>query len=118
MARLTGLATEFDMSLYALWMLRDAFEEEEARNGLSRTAVRIAALWIRYAGELLRKLAAAEQQMYPERLGASLGKYREREWTGFNEERWEVWREGLKAAREQFGDDEVIKAAVEAMEKL
>jgi hypothetical protein len=117
MAQLTGLVTRIDMSLYGLWMLRDAFEDVEGRTGFSRTAVRIAALWVRYAGERLRKMAA-EEVAYPERLGSSRGKYREHEWVGFSEERWEVWKEGLKAAREQFGDDDVIKAAVEVMEKL
>ncbi|KAK4124390.1 hypothetical protein N657DRAFT_644614 [Parathielavia appendiculata] len=119
MARLSAQSSPgLDLSLYGLWMLRAAFEEEDgAPTELSRTAVRIAAMWICFAGEQLRKKSAHGETL-AHNLGVSRGKYREREWRGFNEDRWQVWKDGLKAVQENFGSDEVIKAAVEVMERL
>ncbi|KAK4096549.1 hypothetical protein N658DRAFT_501445 [Parathielavia hyrcaniae] len=121
MARLSASPSPaFDLSLFGLWMLRSAFEEHKSAPSeippaeISRTAARIAAFWIRFKGEEYRKQSSRGVTL-PDNLGVSWGKYKERGWRGFNEDRWQVWKDGLRAAHEKFPSDEVIKAALEAM---
>jgi hypothetical protein len=79
--------------------------------------VQHAALWVRYAGERLRALSADGCRM-PENMGACGERYAERGWTGFSEERWQVWREELRRAGEGMAGDGLVRAAVDKMEEL
>ncbi len=122
LAQLTTLAASTDTGvpgfpLYALWAMRDATEEGPDKT--SRTAARLAALWIRYAGEEIRRLSRFGQT-YPAREGVPGSKYaRDREWTGFSWDRWTVWKAGLEAALGSYGEgDELIRAAVDSMAEL
>ncbi|KAK3899888.1 hypothetical protein C8A05DRAFT_17750, partial [Staphylotrichum tortipilum] len=103
--------------LYALWAMRDATEEDADKT--SQTAARLAALWVRYAGEELWRLSVAGQT-FPERTAIPGGRYSaDREWRGFSEDRWAVWKAGLEAALGSYGEgDDLIQAAVERMGEL
>ena len=103
--------------MFGLWQLRAAFEEEHGQAESPATAVQHAALWVLYAGEVLRSMSA-EGCVMPQNTGACGGKYRDRGWKGFTEDRWETWREELKKAGERLAGDELVQAAVEKMEKL
>ncbi|KAL2151442.1 hypothetical protein VTH82DRAFT_6540 [Thermothelomyces myriococcoides] len=118
-ARSTGEGSDpFDFSLYALWALRDALEKEEKEGRpASKPAVRLASLWVRHAGERLRKLSA-DSRTLEGNMGSSAGKYSQRGWKGFNEERWKAWTEELKEAQATLGSDETIEGAVKRMEEL
>ena len=50
--------------------------------------------------------------------GVSAGKYADRKWRGFNEERWAVWKDGLRAARENDRANGVVQEASDRMERL
>ncbi|KAK4152380.1 hypothetical protein C8A00DRAFT_34907 [Chaetomidium leptoderma] len=120
LAQLTARSEErdveaFDFSLIALWDLRCAFEE--GRSQVSETAVKLAALWLLFAGKRLRKLSADDHK-FDAKLGVARGDYSEREWKGFNEQRWEAWKHELKAAQDKLGPDETFQAAVALIEKL
>lgn len=95
--------------------MRDAFEEE--RDEAPKEAARLAALWVRFAGEKLRKLSA-----HRHRLGGNMGacgsKYGDCGWKGFDEDRWRTWREELTEMSGKMGEDELVKAAVVKMEEL
>ncbi|KAL2163569.1 hypothetical protein VTH06DRAFT_5627 [Thermothelomyces fergusii] len=115
-ARSTGEGSDpFDFSIFALWALRSALEEEGG--SASKPAVRLASLWVRFAGERLRKLSADGRDL-PGNMGASAGKYGQRGWKGFNEERWKAWAGELKAAQATLGPDETIEGAAKLMEEL
>ncbi|KAL2167674.1 hypothetical protein VTG60DRAFT_935 [Thermothelomyces hinnuleus] len=115
-ARSAGEGSDpFDFSLFALWALRDALEEEG--RSASKPAVRLASLWVRFAGERLRKLSAIARDL-DGNMGSSAGKYGQRGWKGFNEDRWKAWADELKAAQATLGPDETIERAVKLMEEL
>ncbi|KAK4142929.1 uncharacterized protein C8A04DRAFT_12886 [Dichotomopilus funicola] len=111
-ARSASGATDspFDFSTFALWAMRDAFETNQ-QGAASQPAARLAALWVRFAGDRLRQLSV-DATALSGRLGAPAGKYAEREWKGFNEDRWNAWGEELKAAQNQYASDDTIEQAV------
>ncbi|KAK0716627.1 hypothetical protein B0T21DRAFT_415342 [Apiosordaria backusii] len=142
LARLTGLVTKDiketlaedtpgDFSTYALWSLRDSFEagkftaadgslEKGADAELASLCVKQASLWIIFAGEYLWRLSKEGRDL-PRRLGISDQRFVDREWKGFNQERWAVWKKGFEKAQGWVVGDEAkerVKAAVEVMVKL
>lgn len=118
-ARSSSGATDspFDFSTFALWALRDAFEIDQQAAAASQPAARLAALWVRFAGERLRQLSANATALSG-RMGAPAGKYAEREWKGFNEDRWNAWGDELKAAQSQYASDDTIEQAVQRVASL
>ncbi|SPO04351.1 uncharacterized protein DNG_07036 [Cephalotrichum gorgonifer] len=120
LARLTAQASPedkddpFNYSLYALWALRDAFEQDSPGSVTNVPAIRNAAIWAIYAGKVLRKLSS-EQVNADGNSGAAGPKFAGKEWKGFNPERYNIWKQGFEEAA---GSVEAAKAAVEAMENL
>jgi hypothetical protein len=114
-ARADGGDDPLDFSMFGLWAMREAFEAE---NGVgSDTAVRVASLWVSFAGALLRKLSAAGYE-FSAKLGVAQGKYADRGWKGFNEERWKAWGDELKIAQARLASDETVQGAAKVMAEL
>jgi hypothetical protein len=113
----------FDFSVYALWAMRTAFEETHPEEpsavsaSASASAVKHAAVWVRYGGPRLRKLCD-EGRTLDGNMGAARGKYAGRGWKGFDEERWKVWKEEFKAAKGRGVADGTAWEAAEIMESL
>lgn len=119
LARLTALSKEkdpFDFSLYALWALREAFEEECPPGYNAEAAVRNAAVWIEYAGRTLGKLAG-ENREFKDRLAVPGKKYADKPWRGFTDERWNVWRAGFEVVGTQAGEAEAAGSKEEGDNK-
>ncbi|KAH6847181.1 hypothetical protein B0I37DRAFT_374428 [Chaetomium sp. MPI-CAGE-AT-0009] len=114
-ARSESADNPLDFSLFGLWAMRDAFEADGGVG--SEAAVRLAALWVRFAGARLRKLSADGHELSA-KLGVSRGKYADRGWKGFNEERWKAWGEELKVAQASLGSDATLQGAAKVMEEL
>ncbi|CAG8954380.1 hypothetical protein HYFRA_00006006 [Hymenoscyphus fraxineus] len=98
LARLTSHSPSipaFDFSLYAIWQLRSAFEDE---SGGSEADVDAAKLWFVYAKGLIEKLSKEGKSFDGNNNKIARGgdKYRDREWKGFNLERLEIWQNALK----------------------
>ncbi|TLS27325.1 hypothetical protein PpBr36_04087 [Pyricularia pennisetigena] len=123
LARLTSLAyskgdtnSPLDYSLYALWSFRDAFEQSSQ----SLAAAKNSAIWINYASNALKGLASKGHD-FPDRSGTAGPEYSSKEWKGFNQERWEVWRRGFQNAIQQVGAEAdqdtrgLLKKAVDLM---
>ncbi|GKT41590.1 uncharacterized protein ColSpa_01771 [Colletotrichum spaethianum] len=107
----------FDFSLYGLWALRTAFEEEHPADADVAAAVKQAFLWINYSGDALQKLSA-ENRTFQGNSGNAGGKFGDREWKGLNEERWGAWREAFASAQASLGDEEVKGLAAKAAESM
>jgi len=101
-----------DISLYALWALRDTFEE---KGPIASSAVRLAAPWVLNVAKYLWRHTENETEA-PDRCGVPGEKYAEKEWTGFNKERWAVWRDGFVAAQAEVKEEEVKTMAGRAAE--
>ncbi|KAL2126513.1 hypothetical protein VTI74DRAFT_782 [Chaetomium olivicolor] len=123
LAQLTTLASAddprdpFDFSLFALWDMRTAFEETPPDRADSASAVKHAAVWVRHAGKRLWRLCVDGRTLEGNN-GVARGKYANREWRGFNEERWTAWKDELKAAQDKHRADGVVQEASELMERL
>ncbi|KFY21738.1 hypothetical protein V493_07159 [Pseudogymnoascus sp. VKM F-4281 (FW-2241)] len=95
LARLTSLSPStpaFDFSMFGLWTLRSAFE---GTNEPSPADVDAANVWFEYAEDVLTKLSK-EGKSFPAKVGAGGGSYADKEWTGFNPQRLEVWQAALR----------------------
>ncbi|KAH8891831.1 hypothetical protein GQ53DRAFT_746313 [Thozetella sp. PMI_491] len=122
LAQLTGLVeagqdSRADFSLFALWAFRTAFETATDRPSVA--AVRLASQWLIYAGDKLFQNAKQEKS-FPQRSGAEGDRLGAKGWTGFNLERWTVWKDGLDAARADLADEgsrSLLTEAGAAMEK-
>lgn len=92
MARLTALSLSlsipvFDFSLYAIWTLRSAYEQNET----DATAVEAAKMWFLYAKEAMEKLSH-DGKSFEGPIAKAGEKYADRDWKGFSEERLVVWK--------------------------
>ncbi|SPN99074.1 uncharacterized protein DNG_02113 [Cephalotrichum gorgonifer] len=100
LARLTATSTPddpFDFSLYALWALRCAFEEDCPPGHCNDAAIRNAAVWIKYSGKALRKFVV-ENREFEGRVAIPGPKFSDKSWKGFTQERWNVWKAGFQEA--------------------
>ncbi|KAL8411238.1 hypothetical protein RB596_000761 [Gaeumannomyces avenae] len=108
----------FDYSMYALWSMRDAFEEPSPnQQAQDKTpAIKNAAVWLRYAGARLRDLSMAGSNL-PDRTGVAGDLHSDKNWKGFQQDRWAVWKNGFEAALDEDKIDaetrEMIKKGME-----
>lgn len=133
LARLTVVAhtkcvMELDFSLFALWDLRSAFEEEyEAEtkalpeHAYATGAILQASVWMLHCPDVIRD-HCKEQKNFPDRNGVAGKKYElEHDWKGYNEERWRIWKAGFQDAQSWVVGDSVkakIGAVVERIAHL
>lgn len=93
MARITSLSASvpaFDFSLYAIWVLRPAFEETEPKP----SDIDAAKMWFLYAEDIIEDLSRQERQ-FDGRMARPGGKYEYKGWVGFNPERLKIWQTAL-----------------------
>ena len=108
-ARVTATASAFDssdpldFSLYAIWALRAALEDKD---DVPDATVYAAAMWILYAGEVLRK-QSKDKRSYEGKVAQAGNKYPNKEWTGFEIDRWMTWKNRFANIREVSPDAEV-----------
>jgi hypothetical protein len=92
-ARVTATASAFDssdpldFSLYAIWALRAALEDKD---DVPAATVYAAAMWILYAGEVLRK-QSKDKRSFEGKVAQAGNKYPNKEWNGFEMDRWRSW---------------------------
>lgn len=111
----------FDYSMYALWSMRDAFEEPSPnQQAQDKTpAIKNAAVWLRYAGKRLRDLSSAGRDIH-DRAGIAGDLHSDKNWKGFQQDRWVVWKDGFEASLGEQKIDaetrEMIKKGMDLMQ--
>lgn len=70
-------------------------------------ALRAGCMWMLYAADALWENSKARRE-FEGRVGAGGRLFADRGWTGFTQERWAVWSEGLIAA-EGASDDQRLR---------
>ncbi|KAK1704895.1 hypothetical protein CaCOL14_009319 [Colletotrichum acutatum] len=118
-ADLTNPQDPFDFSLYGLWALRAAFEEEDAgsEGGKDVIATRIAYQWTNHAVGALHDLSMKKRN-FEGKSGKPGSKYADREWKGLNEERYGLWADSITSISQTASDDEARALAKEAAAKM
>ncbi|PQE05152.1 ras GTPase activating protein [Rutstroemia sp. NJR-2017a BVV2] len=106
---------EAHFSLSALWVLRDAFENEG--NKSKDLAIRSACWWLVFAAEKLWFNVVNKRDM-PDETGVGGDLYEKKGWVGFDRERWEIWREGLRNADKGRETGKLFKDALACMERV
>lgn len=120
-ARLTA-AHVFDLSLYGIWTLREALEEQEPDGAFAQTsskAIASASMWFLYAGKTMRELSR-KGEAFEGRVAIPGKTVADKDWKGFNEERWALWAERFKKLYGLGVKDEVkdvVQRAVVEIEK-
>ncbi|KAL1861254.1 hypothetical protein Plec18170_001769 [Paecilomyces lecythidis] len=98
-----------DKSLRGLWTLHKALESSDhpPETLVGTAALRAASLWFVYGANRLWA-NVKNGRTYPEASGAGpgSGKYAQKGWKGFEEERWNLWVKGLQDAKAASTDEE------------
>lgn len=101
----------YDFSLYALWDLRAAFEVQLVSGAARKILLRAASLWMVHCADRLWANVQAGRSFVHHASGtnpAFAGQKFEKEhhtWTGFNQERWEIWVRGFENVDETEDGD-------------
>ncbi|KAF4493314.1 Vegetative incompatibility HET-E-1 [Fusarium agapanthi] len=103
-ARATAAGVD-DLSLFAIWTLREALEDPAA-DKISETSPKLlkaSSVWFIYAADALAKGSKDGKQFDGKvaKPGASLSELKdEAGWRGFNNDRWNVWLDRLSTLKE------------------
>jgi len=111
-----------DYSLYGVWSLRSALEEDLSNlpaKTTSDASIGAAAVWMLYAGPTLKGLSDSDKT-YSGKVARSGFKYKDHEWRGYTKDRWEAWTKELTQAKGLVQDDsikELVERALKAMKQ-
>ncbi|CAD0106161.1 unnamed protein product [Aureobasidium uvarum] len=111
-----------DYSLYGIWSLRSALEEETENLPGKTTidaSIGAAAAWILYAGRTLKGLSDSDKT-YSGKVAKPGFKCKDQDWRGYNKDRWQLWTKELAESKNLVQDDgiqDLVKQALETMEQ-
>lgn len=98
-----------DFTLFGIWALRSAFEEDKP----SKIALEAGAAWLIVASRALFELSKSEKS-FDGKLARAGSSSQDKQWTGYNSERWQTWLSKLNAVNASElngrGQDLVSKA--------
>ncbi|KAG9723619.1 hypothetical protein KCU73_g13659, partial [Aureobasidium melanogenum] len=132
-ARLTAVAinqhggerqgySALDYSLYGIWSLRSALEEERENSPGKNTidaSVGAAAVWLVYAGLTLKGLSDSNKT-YSGKVAKPGSKFKDQEWRGYTKDRWQTWAKELDKSKSLVQDDgiqDLVQQALEVMKQ-
>jgi hypothetical protein len=101
-----------DFSLYAIWTIRMALEDNDGQQKPDKTSLEAAAAWFAYAAPTLWNLSQKNKD-FQGKIAKQGQAMQGKEWRGFSQERWEHWEERLKAS----GGEGLVAKANEAIGK-
>lgn len=114
--------TALDYSLYGIWSLRSALEEDLSvlpAKTTSDASIGAAAVWMIYAGPTLKGLSGSDKT-YSGKAARAGFKYKDQEWRGYNKDRWEAWTKEFSQAKDLVQDDstrELVEKALKVMKQ-
>ncbi|KAF5987246.1 heterokaryon incompatibility protein het-E-1 [Fusarium coicis] len=118
-ARATAAGVD-DLSLFAIWTLREALEDPAA-DKISETSPKLlkaSSVWFIYAADALAKASKDGKQFDGKvaKPGASLTEFKDEPgWRGFNNDRWKVWHDRLSTLKETDVPEEAKLLVVQAL---
>ncbi|KAG9659808.1 hypothetical protein KCU64_g3612, partial [Aureobasidium melanogenum] len=109
-----------DYSLYGVWSLRSALEEERENSPGKNTidaSVGAAAVWIAYAGPTLKGLSDSNKT-YSGKVAKPGSKFKDQEWRGYTKDRWQTWEKELDQVKSLVQDDSIQNLVQQALEVM
>ncbi|KAG9824433.1 hypothetical protein KCU98_g16193, partial [Aureobasidium melanogenum] len=109
-----------DYSLYGVWSLRSALEEERENSPGKNTidaSVGAAAVWIAYAGPTLKGLSDSNKT-YSGKVAKPSSKFKDQEWRGYTKDRWQTWEKELDQVKSLVQDDSIQNLVQQALEVM
>lgn len=88
------------MSLYAIWTVRSALEEQQQPSDVTLAA---AAVWFVTAAPALRDLSR-EEKTFDGKVAKTGPLFKGEEWKGFTKGRWRSWGQRFSDVQGQIGD--------------
>ncbi|KAF9762631.1 hypothetical protein IL306_003355 [Fusarium sp. DS 682] len=104
-ARVTAAGVD-DLSLFAIWTLREALEDPAADKIAQQTSPKLlkaSSVWFIYATAAIANASKDGKQFDGKvaKPGASLAEFKdEAGWRGFNNDRWKIWQDRLSNLKE------------------
>ncbi|KAJ4252419.1 hypothetical protein NW762_011019 [Fusarium torreyae] len=124
-ARVTAAGVN-DLSLFAIWTLREALEdpsEDKVAEQTSSDLLKAASVWFKYAVKDLAK-ASKETKQFDGKIakpGASLSNLKDEDgWRGFCEGRWKIWQTRLTSLKDADVSPDaksLVRQALDSIEK-
>jgi hypothetical protein len=111
-SRSISFPSDNDFSLYAIWTIRMALEDNDGQQKTDKTELEAAAAWFAYAAPTLWNLSQ-EGKEFQGKIAKQGQAMQGKEWRGFSKERWEHWEERLKTS----GGGGLVAKANEAIGK-
>ena len=96
-----------ELSLFGLWTIRTALEEQEQTD---RVALDAAALWFVHASPALRDLCQ-QGKTFDGKVAKPGFVFKDESWRGFSMDRWQAWEKRLR----EVSDGALVEKAADAM---
>ncbi|KAI4837591.1 hypothetical protein E4T44_08269 [Aureobasidium sp. EXF-8845] len=109
-----------DFSLYGVWSLRSALEEDLSNLPAKITAdasIGAAAVWILYAGPTLKGLSDSDKT-YSGKVARPGFKCKDQEWRGYTKDRWQMWTKELAQVKDLVQDSSIRELVENALKVM
>lgn len=83
-----------DLSLFCIWSLRQALEEQESCD----VAVAAAAAWFVYAAPTIHNFCQ-KGRSFEGKVAKPGSSFQDQSWTGFSRDRWQAWKQKLSTVK-------------------
>lgn len=110
----TGHQKEPDYSLFCIWTVRTALEQE---GEVTNIAIKAAAVWFMYGAAAIWDLTT-RQKSFDGEVAKPGSVEKGKSWTGFTEERWKAWVQRYAYLQNSISDQitaELVGKALQAM---
>lgn len=107
-----------DFSLYCIWTVRDALEEE--LEVVPEVAIAAASTWFVFAAPTIAELCR-QGKSFEGKVAKGGFVFQDRGWTGFSSDRWRAWEQKLKDAQSRVSDKttaELLEQAIKAVNEV
>ena len=120
-ARLTSMSSpsdSLDFSLYGIWTLRTALEDQNPETKMPPPHSIVAAcVWMVYASAAMWDRSATEH-VYNGKTAREGTTLRGKEWRGYSKERWELWRLIFMQIWERYEEGNVKELVEKALQEM
>jgi hypothetical protein len=120
-ARLTSLSRPsdpLDFSLYGIWALRAALEDQNPENNMPPAqSIKAAAVWMIYASRAMWERSVSEQ-VYEGKTAREGTTLRGSDWKGCSKERWGTWKDRFSRIWERYEDGDIKHLVEKATQEM